>query len=343
MKVVRLHGPGELRVSEEPVPEYGPAEVLLRIRAVGICASDVHYYKDGGIGDAVVRDPLVLGHEVGAEVAEVGSDVTFLRTGDRVAVEPSNPCGECDVCLRGLINLCPNVKFFGTPPVDGALREYVAWPEHLCIPIPPSLSFADAAMTEPMAVGIYAADLAGLRGGETVVVLGAGAIGLSVIQAARVAGAGTIRVVDPIQGRCDLARQLGADEAIVTDSAGAVDQIWEDTKRLGPDLVFECAGENDAVRDAVRMASYDGYVIVAGIPYPDEVSFTASVARRKNLRLIFVRRSRNAVERAIEWAAERRIDLSAYVTHRFPLEDTGAALDLARDRGDGVIRAMVEM
>ncbi|MGQ9807896.1 MAG: NAD(P)-dependent alcohol dehydrogenase [Armatimonadota bacterium] len=341
MKAVRLYAPGDLRTGDEPVPVPGPGEVLLRVRAVGVCASDVHYYNEGRIGDQIVTDPLILGHEVGAEVVEIGPGVSGLSPGDRVAVEPGQSCGKCDPCRRGWPNLCPAVRFFGTPPVDGALREFVAWPARLCIKLPPGMSFEEAAMTEPMAVGIYAVDLANIQGGEKVAILGAGGIGLSVLQAARVAGAGKIWVTDPLAERCRLALRLGADRAIEGDPEAAALAVRDESG--GPDVVFECAGTNEAVQQAVAVAGFNARVIIVGIPYPDEVYFTASTARRKNLTLIFVRRSRDAVERAIEWARDGRIDLKSLVTHRFPLEETDRALRLARDRADGVVRAVIEI
>lgn len=343
MKTLRLHAPRDLRSSDEPVPAPGGNEVLLKIGSVGVCASDVHYYEEGAIGDAVVEEPLVLGHEAGGVVAALGPNVTSLKPGDTVAIEPGDPCGACPVCRQGLINLCPYVRFFGTPPTDGALRQYVAWPADLCVPVPAAMTVDEAAMTEPMAVGIYAVDLAAMQGGETVAVLGAGAIGLSVLQAARVAGASRIWVVEPIASRAQMALAMGADAALTGDPATAIEEIRDQTGQAGVNAVFECAGTNDAVRQAVRLATYDGLVVVAGIPYPDEVSFAASAARRKNLTLKFVRRSRNALKRAIQWASEGKIDLKSYVTHRFPLREAAQAIELARDRADGVIRAVITL
>ena len=341
MKTARLHAPRDLRISDEPVPSPGEGEVLLKIGAVGVCASDVHYYEEGAIGDAVIKEPLVLGHEAGAEVAALGPGVTSLKPGDKVAIEPGKHCGKCDICARGLINLCPSVKFFGTPPTDGALREFITWPADLCIPIPDSMTVVEAAMTEPMAVGIYAVDLAGMKGGETVAVLGAGAIGLSVLQAARVGGASKIWVVDPIEGRAQMAAKMGAGRALTGDPAQIAEDIWAETGKAGVQIVFECAGTNDAVRQAVRIATYDGQVVAVGIPYPDEVSFPASTARRKNLTVKFVRRSRHAVQRAMDWAASGQIDLKSYATHQFPLERASEAIELARDRRDGVLRSVI--
>lgn len=343
MKAVRLHKPGILKMSDEPMPRAGVGEVLLRVKSVGVCASDIHYFQEGAIGDQVIQNPLVLGHEIGAEVVELGPGVTSLRVGDRVAVEPGHPCAECAVCKKGLINLCPDVVFFGTPPVDGAMREYVAWSASLCLKIPDSMTLDEAAMTEPMAVGIYALDLADLKGGESVAILGAGGIGLSVLQAAKNMGAGKTVVIEPIPERAEIAAKLGADQTFSGSPEDAIETIWFQSGNIGIDAVFECAGTNDAVQQAIRLAAYNGQVIISGIPYPDSVSFTASIPRRKNLTIKFVRRSRNAVERAIEWAKDGKINLGAMVTHHFTLENAEEAFRLARDKQNGVIRAVINL
>ena len=209
MRVLRLHKPFDMRFHDEPVPEIGPDEVLIKVGSVGVCASDVHYYREGRIGDQVVEKPLVLGHEFSGTVVKAGERVKTLAEGARVAVDPGKPCKECDQCRDGYPNLCRNVIFFGTPPVDGVLREYVAWPAELCVQVSESMSLDEAAMIEPLAVGVYAVDLAEMAGGESVVILGAGAIGLSVLQAARVVGAGKIIVTEPIPERREARAEAG--------------------------------------------------------------------------------------------------------------------------------------
>ena len=209
MKVLRLHKPFDMRLHDEPIPEIAEDEVLIKVASVGICASDVHYYRSGKIGDLVAEKPHVLGHEFSGTVVRVGKDVQGLAEGARVAVEPSKCCKVCPICKQGYINLCPNVTFFGTPPFDGTLREYVAWPAELCSEVSDALSFDEAAMVEPLAVGVYGVDLAEMAGGESVVILGVGAVGLSVLQAAKIVGASKLIAVDPVPERRESRAEVG--------------------------------------------------------------------------------------------------------------------------------------
>ena len=341
MRVLRLHGPRDLRMHEEPIPEPGAGEVRLRITSVGVCASDLHYYRDGRIGATVVTEPLVIGHEAAGVVDALGEGVTGLAVGDRVAIEPTNPCGECKFCRAGHYNVCPNVRFFGTPPEDGCFREYLTWPAGLAFKIPDSMSHDEAAIVEPMAVGIYAVRLAALSGSETVAVLGAGAIGLSVVQAAKVAGGRRIIVSEPVAARRDLAIRLGASDVIDPSNSDAEGEFSRLTDGLGPDVVIECTGEDDATREASRILRILGRLVVVGIPDRDVYTFEASPSRRKEMTVVFCRRSNLCAETAIEWIAEGKVDAACMATHRFPLEDTAKAMELAMSRSDGVVRAIV--
>jgi len=324
---------------DEPVPQPAPGEVRLKIASVGICASDLHYYRDGRIGSTVVTEPLVLGHEASAVVDALGDGVTGLGVGDRVAIEPTKPCGKCEYCRERRFNVCPNVEFFGTPPVDGCLRDYLCWPAELAIKIPDSMSLDEAAIVEPLAVGIHAVRLADVKPGDTVAVLGAGAIGLSVLQAAAIAGAGRVIVSEPIPERREVARALGATEVI--GSAEACTQFARLTDGRGADVVIECTGENEPVRESCRIVRVLGRVVVVGIPDSDDYCFEASLSRRKELTVVFCRRSNLAAKTAIEWVAERKLDAASMATHHFTLEQTEEAMQLAIAKSDGVIRAVV--
>lgn len=340
MKVLRLHAPYDLRLHDEPVPDICPREVLVQVKSVGICASDAHWYREGRIGTTVMTEPLVLGHEVSGEIAAVASDVTNVRPGDRVAIEPARHCGGCKYCHMGEINVCPTVQFMGTPPTDGAFREYLAWPADLVIPIPESLSFDEAAMAEPLAVGVFAVDLAEFRGGESIAILGAGAIGLSVLQAAKLAGVGDAYVSDPVPERRDAAKRLGATDVFHPDELASA--LLARTQ-YGPDVVFECAGDPAAIRQAGEVARTLGKMVIVGIPDEDEYTFPASASRRKQLKAIFVRRSKGTTERALEMAASGHADVVCYATHRFPLERVADAFDLVISKKDGVIRTLVDL
>lgn len=341
MRTLRLHGPRDLRMHDEPIPEPGVGEVRLRITSVGVCASDLHYYRDGRIGATLVTEPLVIGHEAAGVVDALGEGVTSHKVGDRVAIEPTNSCGECEFCRAGHYNVCPNVRFFGTPPEDGCFREYLTWPAALALKVPDSMTYDEAAIVEPMAVGIYAVELAKLSGDETVAVLGAGAIGLSAVQAARVAGVKRIIVSEPVQARRDLAKRLGASEVIDPSTSDAEKEFARLTDGHGPDVVIECTGEDDATRAASRIVRILGRIVVVGIPDRDDYTFEASPSRRKEMTVVFCRRSNLAAETAIEWVAEGKVDAACMATHRFPLEDTAKAMELAISKSDGVVRAVI--
>ncbi|MCL5103997.1 MAG: NAD(P)-dependent alcohol dehydrogenase [Armatimonadetes bacterium] len=341
MRCLRLHSPLDLRMHEEPEPRPGPGEVQIRIMSVGVCASDVHWYRDGRIGSTVISDPIVLGHEASGVISALGEGVRGLAVGDRVAIEPAKPCMECESCKAGHYNVCPGIPFFGTPPTDGCFRDYVTWPASLALRIPDSVSFDDAAMVEPLAVGVYAVELAELKPEDTVVVLGAGAIGLSTVQAAKVAGARRIIVSEPIAARRELAIKLGACDAIDPLASDAVEEVKRLTGGRGADAVFECAGDSEAVLQSSRMARVLGKVMIIGIPDDDTYQFDASASRRKQLTAIFVRRSNLTTEKSIEMVAEGKVDVKSYATHHFSLEDAGKALELAATKGDGLVRAVV--
>ena len=329
MLALRLHPDRLLRLHDEPVPEPGPGEALIRVTAVGLCGSDRHWVVDGGIGDAVLDTPLVLGHEF-AGVVEQGS----LR-GRRVAVDPAIPCGSCEPCVTGAVNLCVRTRFAGHGHTDGALREYLVWPETELYPLPDSVDDRVGALVEPLAVAIHGVDLGRVANGGTVGVIGCGPIGLLVVALVRLTSATTIVATDPNPRRLEAALELGASHVVQThgDSQDG-DAVLAVSGGRGLDVVFEVAGETAAVECAVTAARPGGRVVLLGIPPDDRTSFTASVARRKGLTLKLARRSTpNAFERAVGLAAAGSIDLAGLVTSRVPLAEGALAFDalVARD------------
>ena len=307
MKVIRIHAPADVRLHEEPLPAPGPGETLLRVTAVGLCGSDLHWFGQAGIGDARLERPLVLGHEFAA----------VTQAGQRVAVDPAIPCEQCELCRAGHPNLCPEVRFAGHGQVDGALRQWMAWPSHLLYPLPESLSDSDGAMLEPLGVALHAIDLGKLRPGSCVGVFGCGPIGLLVLQLARLSGATALFAAEPLAHRLAAARQLGA-------------LPWEPHQSV--DVAFECAGANEAVEDALLAVRPGGRVILVGIPDDDRTSFSASVARRKGLTIKLARRMKHTYPRAMRMAAAGQVDLRTLVTHTFPLEETAQAFAVAARR-----------
>ncbi|HEY5156942.1 MAG TPA: alcohol dehydrogenase catalytic domain-containing protein [Anaerolineales bacterium] len=314
MNVIRLHAPKDLRLHEESLPQLGSGETLVRVKAVGICGSDLHWFSEAGIGDSKLQKPLVLGHEFAGVIAE-GS-----KKGIRVAVDPAIPCNACEYCQQGNPSLCVNLRFAGHGLQDGALREYVAWPDGCLFPLPDSLSDADGAMLEPLGVAIHAVDLAHIRAGMSVGVFGCGPIGQLVIQMARLGGAINVFVTEPLCHRLESAISLGARE-------------WTSDQKV--DVAFEVAGENDAVETACSAVKPGGQVILAGIPADDRTSFTASVARRKGLTIKLVRRMKFTYPRAIRLVESGRVDVRSLVTHHFPLENALEAFSVAQRR-DGL-------
>ena len=327
MKSLKLHGTNDLQFHEEPIPEPAYDEVLIRVKAVGICASDLHWVYEGTTGDAIITTPFSLGHEIGGVVE--GGDLD----GTRVAVDPCVPCDTCEFCLRGDPNLCPDHYFAGQAPQDGALRQYMTWPMKAIIPIPDSISDEDAAVLEPLGVAIHTVDLGKIKPGMTVGVYGCGPIGLMVLQMARVAGASEILATDLLPHRLEYAKEMGAHKTYLASQNGAErGKILADTHKLGVDVAFEVAGENAAVETAVETVKPGGRVVLCGIPSVNQTCFKASTARRKGLTLTLVRRMKHTYPRAITLVETGQVDVRKIVTHRFPLSEAIEAFKTAQSR-----------
>jgi L-iditol 2-dehydrogenase len=322
MKSVRLHGTGDLQIHEEQVPVAGTGEKLIRVKSVGVCGSDLHWFSEGAIGDAKLEHPLVLGHEFAGVTAD----------GQRVAVDPAIPCGHCEFCEHGHPNLCANLIFAGHGKQDGALREWMAWSEKSLFPIPDSISDEDGAMLEPLGIAIHAADLGKLKTGMTVGVFGCGPIGLLILQMAKLAGAANIIATDKFAHRVEAAKALGASQAFRVDENPRWNEIEAATGGRGVDVAFEAAGTQDAVDTTFEAVSTGGKVVLAGIPGDDKTSFSASLARRKGLTIKLVRRMKHTYPRAIELVSKGLVDVHSIVTHRFPLEQAAEAFRVAERR-----------
>jgi L-iditol 2-dehydrogenase len=322
MKVIRLHASADLRLHDEPDPIPGAGEKLLQVKAVGICGSDIHWFLEGGIGDAALEQPLVLGHEFAAE----------LEDGQRVAVDPAIPCRKCEFCLRGHPNLCPEVRFAGHGMVDGVLCEVMAWDEKCLFPLPDSLTYADGAMLEPLGVALHAVDLAHLRVGMTIGVFGCGPIGLLIIQLVKLSGAANIIATDKLAHRVEAAKAYGANKALLVGGGYEREELLAATGGRGVDVAFEVAGDQGAVDDAFSTVIPGGKVVLVGIPGDDKTSFTATVARHKGLTIKMVHRMKHTYPRAIALVSQNMVDVSTLVTHRFPLAQAAEAFAVAARR-----------
>ena len=323
MKTIRLHGQRNLQLHDEPIPVPLSGQQLLKIHSVGICGSDLHWFSEQGIGDARLAVPLILGHEF--------SGIT--ENGQRVAVEPALSCGSCEYCLRGHPNLCPSVIFAGHGGQDGALRELMAWDTKCLFSLPDTLTDDDGAMLEPLGVAIHAVDLAHLRSGMSVAVLGCGPIGLLIVQLLKLSGVTNLIATDLLPHRLEAARALGAGHTILAENRRETEKsILSASSGRGVDLVFEASGSQDAVETAIEVIVPGGKLILVGIPSDDKTSFPASVARRKGLTIKLVRRMKHTYPRAIDLVARQLVDVRSLITHRFPLEQTAEAFNTAERR-----------
>jgi len=317
MKVARLHGPGDLRLHDEPEPVAGPGEELVRVTAVGLCGSDRHWFLEGQIGETRVGPPLVLGHEISGVVA------SGPRAGQRVAVEPAVACGACETCRAGLSHLCPTTRFAGHGATDGGLRTFIAWPGRLLVPIPDGVDDDDAALLEPLGVALHALDLGKLEPGRSAVaVIGCGPIGLLLIQLLAARGH-RITVVEPLEHRRAAAIACGAVRAVAEIA----------TVESPAEVAFEVAGEDEAVATAIGVVRPGGRVVMVGIPATESTAIPASIARRKGLTLLWSRRmAASALERAVTLVATGAVHPGVIASNRFPLREVGAAFEALADR-----------
>lgn len=328
-----LHGVGDVRLEERPVPEPGPREVLVEVRSVGVCGSDVLYYEQGRIGHFVVDAPLVLGHEASGVVVRLGAQVDRLAVGQRVALEPGVPCLQCHQCRSGRYNLCPDVRFFATPPIDGAFAQYVTISADFAYPIPESMSDDAAALIEPLSVGVWACRKAGVSPGDSVLVTGAGPIGLLAMQVAGCFGASEVTITDVNPHRLDIARRTGATVALDVRQTPLADA------GITADVLLECSGVPAVIADGIRALRPAGRAVLVGMG-GDQVALPLTTIQALELTVTGTFRYANTYPAAIALAASGRVDLDALVTGHFTLAEVEDALQASR-RDDTTIKAMV--
>ncbi len=342
MKSVVLTGIRRVEVVERPMPRIvQPADVLLKVGAIGVCGSDVHYFVHGRIGTQVVRYPFAVGHECGATVAEVGPAVANVRPGDRVAVDPAMPCGQCDQCRAGRAHTCRRLRFLGCPgQAEGCMSEYLVMPAACCYPIPASLTLEQAALIEPLSIGCYAGKLAGVAPGARVGILGCGPIGLSAMLPLLAAGVGPIYVTDKLDHRVRIALRAGAAWGGNPDRQDIVAEIAQ-REPLLLDAVLECCGRQEAIDQALELLKPGGKLVFVGIPAADRISFLMDTMRRRELVIQNVRRQNECVRPALDLLAGGKVRADFMVTHRLPLERAGHALEMVDAYADGVVKAML--
>jgi L-iditol 2-dehydrogenase len=332
MRAAVLVEPGRIEMEERPIPTPAPGDVLVQVSSVGVCGSDAHYYRHGRVGSFVVDAPLVLGHEAAGTIVGVGDGVAQSRVGQRVSIEPQRPDPDSDETRRGNYNLCPHMRFYGTPPVDGAFCDYVTIGAPFAHPVPDVVSDDAAALCKPLSVGIAAVNKAGVDGGSRVLIAGAGPIGIVVTQLARAYGATDIVVSDPDGSRRERAGTFGATTLL--------DPAVEDAADLGVDAFIDASGAPAAVADGIRAVRPAGTVVLVGSG-AETMSLPTQLIQNRELVLTGVFRYANTWPTAIALVESGRVDLDAMVTARFPLEKAAEALD--SDRTPGSVKTVVRV
>lgn len=343
MKAVVLTGIRQTKLVDVPEPRITEDDdVLLKIEMVGVCGSDVHYYETGRIGSQIVEYPFIVGHECTATVEAVGEAVTGVGVGDGVVVDPAISCGACDQCRQGRRNTCRSLKFLGCPgQVEGCLCEYIIMPEDCCFPIRGRITFAQGVLCEPLAIGFYAVKEAKLPKEGSMAILGAGPIGLSCLVSAKAEKIDACYVTEKIDERVEVARKNSASWVGNPNREDVVEEILR-RESDGMDVVFECAGQQETIDQAVELLKPGGKLMLIGIPRTDRISLVIDKMRRKEITIVNVRRQNECTEACIELVASGKISVDFMITHRFKLEQTQEAFDMVAGYRDGVVKALIE-
>ena len=341
MKVAVMNGIGKMGFEERDIPEPKADEVLVKLEYVGICGSDLHYYETGAIGDYVVKPPFVLGHEPGGTVVEVGKNVTHLKVGDRLP--PCQTCGHCEFCKQGKYNLCPEVVFFATPPVDGVFQEYVAHEADLCFKLPENVSTLEGALIEPLAVGFHAAIQGDAHLGQKAVVMGAGCIGLVSMMALKARGVSEVYMVDIMEKRLEKAMELGASGVINGAREDVLERVKELTDNKGMDLVIETAGTEITTRQAIHMAKKGSVIVLVGYSKSGEMKLPMSLVLDKELTFKTVFRYRHIYPMAIDAVASGKVNLKGIVTNIFTLDEAQKAMDYSVNNKADIVKAVIKI
>ncbi len=342
-KAVFMTGLEQMEMRDVPYPTPKEKQVVVKLEYVGICGSDVHYLENGRIGDFVVEGDFILGHECAGTVVELGDGVQNLKVGDRVALEPGITCGQCEFCKSGKYNLCPDVEFLATPPYQGCLENYIAFPENMCFKLPDNISTKEGALVEPLSVGMHAAKQGRVTLGSSVVILGAGCIGLCTLLACKAFGATDITVVDVIPKRLDFAMKLGATRVINGKDVNAVEEYDKITNNVGADIVIETAGSTVTIGQTPYMVKRGGTIVLVGMAPKDIIEFNFAKIMAKEAEIQTVFRYRNIYPMAIKAISKGIIDVSGIVTHEFTFDETAKAFHTAIHDKSDVVKAVIKI
>jgi L-iditol 2-dehydrogenase len=342
-KAVYMTGLNKMEMRDVEVPKIKEDQVLVKLEYVGICGSDVHYLEHGSIGDFIVNGDFILGHECAGEIVEIGSKVTELSIGDKVALEPGATCGQCEFCKSGKYNLCPDVEFLATPPYHGCLENYIAFPANMCFKLPSNITSKEGALVEPLAVGMHAAAQGNVKLGDSVVILGSGCIGLVTLLACKAYGATDITVVDVMPKRLEYAMKLGATRVINAKDEDAVAKIDEITGGKGVDVVIETAGSKITIKQTAYLVKRGGTIVLVGMAPEDIIDYNFAKIMGKEATITSVFRYRNIYPKAINAIAKGIIDVSGIVTHEFDFTDTAKAFDFVINNKNDVVKAVIKI
>ena len=344
MLVAELSNPRKFRLTDAPsVPDPGPGQIQVAVKAVGVCGSDLHYFSDGGIGEARCVYPMVLGHEPAGIVRKIGLGVSGWSAGDRAVLEPALYCYHCEFCLTGRHNVCANLRFLSQPDEPGFFREFVNLPAHNLLPLPAHLSDQEGALAEPLAVVLHSMQFAAPRAGDTAVVFGAGPIGLLTVAMLKLLGVTRVWSVEPVAHRREIAHALGADAVIDPAAADAARAILRDTANRGVDMAIDCAGKGESINQCIQTARHAGRVVVTGIPSEDYIRVAFHIMRRKELGFYSVRRSNHDSEIALRLLAIHSKRFAPILTHERSLADIQSAFELCEKYADGVGKLTVTL
>jgi len=343
MKSFVLTGIRQMKMVTVPDPKIErDTDVLIRMKIVGVCGSDVHYYTAGKIGSQVVEYPFPVGHESAGVVEKIGAKVSRVKEGDRIAIEPAMPCFECDQCLCGRYNTCRNLKFLGCPgQAPGCLSEYIVMPESSCFPIPDNMSFDEAAISEPLAIGVYAVKQATINPTHKIGILGYGPIGMSVHLAATASGISEVIVTDKISERLKIAEKTGTIYAGNPEKSD-IEQEVHKIHPSGLDCIFECCGQQDAFHSAFHLLKPGGKIIIIGIPEFEYWNIPVDLGRRKEISIIHIRRQNESLDETLRGIAVKKYNVSLMPTHHFDFSETKEAFDMVSHYQDGVMKALIE-
>ncbi len=344
MKAMVLTGIRKMEIREVPDPDLKkPTDVLLKVKKVGICGSDIHYYTQGRIGNQVIKFPFIIGHEFSAVVEKIGNEVIRVKPGDLVAVDPAISCYKCDQCRAKRYHTCRNLLFLSVPDqISGCMSEYIVMPESSCYKVSDEITAEQAALIEPLTIGYYSVQLTRNIYGKDIAILGVGPIGLSVLQAAQVQNVKKLYVTDKLDYRLSIAKNNGASWVGNPEKFDIVKKI-EKREPLFLDVVFECCGDQEALNQGIDILKPGGKLIIIGIPDEDFVSFNISALRRKEITIINVRRQNECIIPVIELIYSGKIKPGFMITHQFPLENIEDAFRTVSEYRDGVVKAMINM